>query len=122
MLPEGEEIVVGTEISLKTHGNATKHKGKLTVSIPVDEKYNGMKMKILHDKGDSVEILYGKVKEGLLVFETESLSPFAVVASEGSPNTGDYGMHIWVMLLLLSALSVAAIKMKIKKSIIKKRV
>ena len=80
-LSEREKIIWEQDVSLRIQGIADKYKGEMTLSIPVAEKYNGRQLKILHGLGDKIEVLYGSVEDGMLIFQTNSLSPFAVVTS-----------------------------------------
>jgi len=51
--------------------------GTLTITIPVDPKYNGATLTVLHDKNCAAETLTATVSNGKAVFTVTSLSPFA---------------------------------------------
>jgi len=79
---EDVELVWENDVTLEIHGDADEHKGDLKLHIPVNKKYEGMTLTVLHYTGGEVEELTGVVKDGVLTITTKSLSPFAVVAPE----------------------------------------
>ena len=81
-MDEDVEIVWENDVTLEIHGDADEHKGDLKLHIPVNKKYEGMTLTVLHYTGGEVEELTGVVKDGVLTITTKSLSPFAVVAPE----------------------------------------
>lgn len=90
-MKEDVEIIWENDVTLEIFGEADEHKGDLTLNIPVNKKYDGMKLTVLHYTGGEVEELEGVVKDGILTITTKSLSPFAVIAPEetGSDENGE---------------------------------
>ena len=76
---ENVEIAWENDITLEIRGEADKHVGDLTLNIPVNKKYEGLTLTVLHYVGGEVEELEGIVKDGVLTVKTKSLSPFAVI-------------------------------------------
>lgn len=65
--------------------------GKLTITLPIDAKYNGQTVTILHDHNGTLERYTAVVTNGQVVFEVTSLSPFVVLlyaTAVAVPNTG----------------------------------
>lgn len=82
-------FLLGKDISL-----TGDFSGKLTLSFPIDAKYNGETVTILHCVNGTLETYTVKVQDGKATFEVDSLSPFAVFANadntlDGTPQTGD---------------------------------
>lgn len=69
------ELIVLYDISLTSGINS----GEMEIAIPVDEKYNGQTVILLHCMDKEEERLEVKVENGLVKFTTKSLSPFAVL-------------------------------------------
>lgn len=118
-MPEGMDIIWENDVMLEIHGEAPKHKGSLKLSIPVNQKYNGMKLKVLHYKDGEIEELEGKVEKGILTITTSSLSPFAVIAGEAdlpsSPNTGENKtILLWAAFGALAFAALALMQKKFK--------
>ena len=67
------------------------HSGRLTLSFPVGEQYNGMQFVVKHKTSDgTIETYTGVVENGKVVITVNSLSPF-MIAVKGvgkNPNTG----------------------------------
>lgn len=73
--------------------NLTKDfKGRLTVSFPVDTKYDGQKVLVLHTDGEQLERYDTTVSAGKVVVTVESLTNFAVYINplEKPANTPDH--------------------------------
>ena len=66
------------------------HSGKLTLSFPVGEQYNGMQFVVKHKTSKGIETYTGTVQNGKVVITVDSLSPFmiAVKGANKNPNTG----------------------------------
>ena len=67
------------------------HSGKLTLSFPVGEQYNGMQFVVKHKTSSGkIETYTGVVENGRVVITVNSLSPFmiAVKGVNKNPNTG----------------------------------
>ena len=67
------------------------HSGKLTLSFPIGEQYNGMQFVVKHKTSSgTIETYTGVVENGKVVITVSSLSPFmvAVKGANKNPNTG----------------------------------
>ena len=93
------QISLGYNISL-TQGFI----GALTVTIPVDSRYNGRTITILHCANGRLESLTATVIGGMATFTVSELSPFAVTGLTYSPKTGDAAAPAGFIALGLSAL------------------
>ena len=79
-----------------------EYNGKITVTIPLDKKLNGLQVKVVHQKENgTVEEFNKKVKDASVTVEVDELSPFYVaydkeqykqgdVNGDGKVNAGDY--------------------------------
>ena len=90
--------------------------GKLSVSIPVDTKYNGKEVVILHKKADgSYEEFTTTVSNGKANIEVTELSPFMVALKDGGStatevsNNAQTGSINIILLSILSVLSLSGI-------------
>ena len=90
--------------------------GKLSVSIPVDTKYNGKEVVILHKKADgSYEEFTTTVSDGKANIEVTELSPFMVALKDGGStatevsNNAQTGSINIILLSILSVLSLSGI-------------
>ena len=87
--------------------------GTLTITLPVDEKYNSKTVSILHCTNGVLETYTATVTNGKVVFDVTSLSPFAVFAEvtkgstdpDDAPGTGDLGFPWGWWLLSVAALT-----------------
>ena len=104
------ELIVLYDIGLSS-GSYT---GDLDVEIPVEDKYNGQTVFLIHCKEKVQENRTIKVENGMAKGTFSSLSPFAVAAqSSGTiaindstiPQTGDAANQLPRLLIMLAALA-----------------
>ncbi|HWR24015.1 MAG TPA: DUF11 domain-containing protein [Feifaniaceae bacterium] len=106
------QLIFGFDISL-TRGFS----GPLTVTIPVDERYDGRTVTILHCVNGRLETLTATVTNGKAAFTVTELSPFAVTTGllvpdtvvTGPPKTGDGPNRVWRLLCGVSMAGTAAL-------------
>ena len=94
-------VLVAKDIKL-----STSFSGKITVTLPIDAKYNGQTVVILHDNNGKLERYTAIVQNGKVSIEVTSLSPFVVLLYKGGatvPNTGDAPSQIGALLMVLAA-------------------
>ncbi len=84
---------MGKELLLSLHGIHVRKgnfTGKITVAIPIDPKYNGQNVSVLHCKDGELETIPLLVEDGKVFFTLDSLSPVAVALPESnSSNPND---------------------------------
>ncbi len=104
-------VLVAKDIKL-----STSFSGKITVTLPIDAKYNGQTVVILHDNNGKLERYTAVVQNGKVSIEVTSLSPFVVLLYKGGatvPNTGDEPSLIGALLVVLAAAgAVFALRMR----------
>lgn len=94
---------------------ADGYSGRLTLSFPVGEQYNGMAFVVKHKTGDGTVHTYtGTVTNGKAVVTVSSLSPFmiAIQGAGKNPSTGRGNFSPWLIPLALGGLCVAALPRK----------
>lgn len=94
-------VLVAKDIKL-----STSFSGKITVTLPIDAKYNGQTVVILHDNNGKLERYTAIVQNGKVSIEVTSLSPFVVLLYKGGatvPNTGDAPAQMGALLMVLAA-------------------
>ena len=87
----GNNVLAAYEISLDSYT------GNIKVSLPVDSKYNGRIVTVLHQKKDgSIETFEREVKDGFVEVTVNELSPFMISLDKAItdglddvPKTGD---------------------------------
>lgn len=100
------------------------YEGNIKVSLPVDSKYNGKVVTVLHYKADgTLERFTCMVVNEKVEVEVSELSPFVVIANpdtanqnqslDGVPKTGDNNTILIVS--ILSVITLGAIIIEIKK-------
>lgn len=86
------------------------YSGKLILTLPIDAKYNGQTVTILHDNNGKLERYTAVVKDGKVTIEITSLSPFVILLQKSTlnvPNTGDASnLGILVFMCFLAAANV----------------
>ena len=83
---ENSEILYAADISI-VEG---EYNGKLSVTIPLDTKLNGKKVKVLHQKSNGIiEEFDKRVQEGKVIVEVGELSPFYVAYDKNQVLLGD---------------------------------
>ena len=108
------------DINLLKDGIAVQPNGKVTVSIPVPQGYNGADCKIYRIETDGTKTdMNAKLENGFLVFETDHFSLYAVAQineGNGNPKTGDNSTPIlYVTLMLVSCGVLFALSIKGRK-------
>ena len=135
---KAENKVLSTLVDISVVG---EYEGALTVTIPVDAKYNGKDIRVFHYVNNTVEIHTATVADGKVTIKVSSLSPFAVelpdlsadtdknttpdankpqekdetpAKKEDAPKTGDVsGTAMWFTIALAaSAAAIAALRKK----------
>ncbi len=97
---KNKPIVDAVALSLETqtaHGSVAAHKGSVTVSIRVDAAYEGKRMTVWQDFEDKIVTVTGTVKDGLLTYKTDKVTP--IVITQGGGN-----VIVTVLLSLLALL------------------
>ena len=80
------EVLYAADISI-VEG---EHKGKLSITIPLDTKFNGKRVMVLHKKANGIMEEFNKwVQNGNVVIEVNELSPFYVVYNRNQILPGD---------------------------------
>ena len=76
------QLVLGCNIKL-----TRDFKGKLTISIPLDSRYDGQRLTVLHCINGRLETINITIAGGKALFTVAELSPFALIANV-LPRTG----------------------------------
>lgn len=63
------------------------YEGRLTISIPVPAEYEGRTLTILYSEGSTLRSTSAVVKDGLLTFETDTLSSFLILTGANPVRT-----------------------------------
>lgn len=127
-MPKDTEIVWQNDVTLEIYGTADEHQGDLKLHIPVNKKYNGLTLTVLHYTNGEVEELKGTVNGDILTITTKSLSPFAVLAPtdvadlpakdptlDEVPKTGDTSnLPLCIITIILAAGAITFIKRRVK--------
>ncbi|MBR3090861.1 MAG: hypothetical protein IKH10_02570 [Bacteroidetes bacterium] len=83
---EGKELLYAANISIVDG----EYNGKLTVTIPIDSKFDGYKVKVLHQKNNgNIEEFNKVVSKGKVSVEVDELSPFFVTYDKNQVLLGD---------------------------------
>ena len=113
---KGGRFLFGYDISLSPTTT-----GPLTISIPMDSKYNGQTITILHCINGRLETINATVVNGVAMFIVTELSPFAVTAGllvpheiTDIPKTGDAPTP-WGFVIGIAALCAGYMVMKRRK-------
>lgn len=83
---DGKEVLYAANISIVDG----EYNGKIAVTIPVDSKFNGYQVKVLHQKNNgSIEEFSKVVSKGKVNVEVDELSPFFVTYDKNQIFLGD---------------------------------
>ncbi|OQB23549.1 MAG: hypothetical protein BWY11_01740 [Firmicutes bacterium ADurb.Bin182] len=112
---ESGDLIAGFDIELT--GDFI---GQLTVSIPVDGKYNGRTVTLLHCAGGRLETITATAANGIATFTVYELSPFAVTRGSSDvpvpPKTGDTATLAGFIMLFFAALCFGCALVKRRKA------
>jgi hypothetical protein len=113
---KAHKLLAGYEIVLDA-GGAQAYRGKLTITIPVDEAYNGQTVYVIYeDKNGATVSVECVVENGAVTFVAEGeISPVAVVLPlVGIPQTGGEDVPIAFLLFAAGLLMLAATRRRRK--------
>ena len=112
------QLILGFDISLSLGFIAP-----LTISIPVDSRYNGRTVTILHCVNGRLETIIATVVNGVATFTVAELSPFAVTTGSlvpgeitDIPKTGDAAAPWGFVLIGLAAACAGYMAMKRRRA------
>ena len=110
------------DINLLKNGAKVQPNGKVKVSIPIPEGYIGAQCKVYRIEADGTKTdMNAKAENGMLVFETDHFSLYAVAQTKKvqNPSTGNFvPLTVWVVVALsLGTMTIMTLNRK-KKNVI----